>query len=148
MVATTIQTALLAIIVVVQTLNYSRVRSTILMNSHLSPDESLPIINEKLDTLHAFNKPKGTHILPISRVTVSDANGEEILFCSLCCAKNWLDSNSHKKTIPQVSNGQASITVVDEISGQEIDASLAYWVQSNEYSRQENKSNINNYRVP
>ena len=79
----------------------------------------------------------GTGIVPITRVVLVDETGEEFLFCSLCCAKTWL--TGHEEIIPQLASGKASLTVVDEISGQEIDASLAYWVQSKEYSRKENK---------
>lgn len=79
----------------------------------------------------------GTGIVPISRVTLVDSNGEESLFCSLCCAKTWLES--HEEIISQLKDGKASLTVVDEISGQEIDVSLAYWVESPEYSRRENR---------
>ncbi len=79
----------------------------------------------------------GTSIVPITRVVLIDEKGEEFLFCSLCCAKTWL--TGHGELIPQLDSGIASLTVVDEISGQEIDASLAYWIQSKEYSRKENR---------
>ena len=79
----------------------------------------------------------GTAIIPITRVVLVDSNGEESLFCSLCCTKTWLES--HKEIISRLNEGKASLTVVDEISGQKIDASLAYWVESEEYSRRENK---------
>lgn len=79
----------------------------------------------------------GTGLIPISRVTLTNEQGEISLFCSLCCAKTWIEE--HEELIPQLQSGKASITVVDEISGQEIDASMAYWVKSNEYSRRENK---------
>jgi len=79
----------------------------------------------------------GTGIIPITRVALVDTEGEEFLFCSLCCAKTWL--KSHATLIPQLLDGSASLTVVDEISGEKLDASLAYWIQSNEYSRKENR---------
>ncbi len=79
----------------------------------------------------------GTGIVPITRVVLVDEKGEEFLFCSLCCAQTWL--TGHDELLPQLTSGKASLTVVDEISGQEIDASLAYWVQSREYSRKENR---------
>jgi peroxiredoxin len=79
----------------------------------------------------------GTGIIPITRVVLVDETGEESLFCSLCCAKIWLES--HEELTPQLVDGKASLTVVDEISGKEIDVSLAYWVKSKEYSRQENR---------
>ena len=79
----------------------------------------------------------GTAVVPISRVTLTDVKGETFLFCSLCCAKTWIEK--HEGLIPQLQSGEASITVVDEISGQKIDASIAYWVKSKEYSRRENK---------
>jgi len=82
----------------------------------------------------------GTGIIPITRVELVDDKGEEALFCSLCCARTWLDS--HEQLREQLSDGSAILTVVDEISGKEIDASLAYWVQSKEYSRKENNCRV------
>ncbi len=79
----------------------------------------------------------GTEIVPITRVALVDATGEEFLFCSLCCAKTWLEG--HGEHVKQLESETATLTVVDEISGKEVDASLAYWVKSEEYSRQENK---------
>ena len=79
----------------------------------------------------------GTSLLPISRVSIQSANGEISLFCSLCCARTWLDAN--KENVAELQAGKGNITVVDEISGLEIDATLAYFVESDEYSRKENR---------
>ena len=79
----------------------------------------------------------GPEIIPITRVALVDEKGEESLLCSLCCAKIWLES--HEELGKQLQSGTATLTVVDEISALEVDASLAYWVKSKEYSRQENK---------
>lgn len=79
----------------------------------------------------------GTSLLPISRVSIQSASGETSLFCSLCCARTWLDA--HKEIVAELNAGKGSITVVDEISGLEIDATLAYYVESDEYSRKENR---------
>jgi len=79
----------------------------------------------------------GTEIIPITRVALVDEKSEESLFCSLCCAKIWLEN--HEELGKQLQSGTATLTVVDEISGLEVDASLAYWVKSKKYSRQENK---------
>lgn len=82
----------------------------------------------------------GTSLLPISRVSIQSASGETSLFCSICCARTWLDA--HTKIVAELNAGKGSITLVDEISGIEIDATLAYFVKSNEYSRKENKCQI------
>jgi peroxiredoxin len=79
----------------------------------------------------------GTSLLPISRVSIQSASGEVSLFCSLCCARTWLDT--HKETEADLNAGKGSISLVDEISGIEMDATLAYFVESDEYSREENK---------
>jgi len=79
----------------------------------------------------------GTSLLPISRVTIQTDDGKERLFCSLCCARSWLEA--HADVAAQIKEGKAAVTVVDEISGIEIDATLAYFIESNEYSRKENK---------
>lgn len=82
----------------------------------------------------------GTGIIPITRVVLVDESGEESLFCSLCCAKTWIDN--HPDLSVQLKEGKANLTLVDEISGLEIDSSLAYWVESNQYSRLENKCRV------
>jgi peroxiredoxin len=82
----------------------------------------------------------GTSLLPISRVSIQSASGEVSLFCSLCCARTWLDA--HTETAAELNEGKGSITLVDEISGIEMDAPLAYFVENNEYSRKENKCRI------
>ncbi|RUM46338.1 MAG: hypothetical protein DSY80_02310 [Desulfocapsa sp.] len=79
----------------------------------------------------------GTSLLPISRVAIRTDDGKDNLFCSLCCARTWLEA--HAEIAEQIREGNAAITVVDELSGIEIDASLAYFIESNEYSRKENK---------
>jgi len=79
----------------------------------------------------------GTSLLPISRVSIQSADGEISLFCSLCCAHTWLDT--HKEVAEALNAGKGNITLVDEISGLEIDATLGYFIESNEYSRKENK---------
>lgn len=79
----------------------------------------------------------GTSLLPISRVSIQSTDGDISLFCSLCCARTWLDA--HQEVATDLKTGKGSITVVDEISGLEIDATLAYYVESNDYSRKENR---------
>jgi len=79
----------------------------------------------------------GTSLLPISRVSIQSADGDISLFCSLCCAHTWLDA--HQEVVNQLQGGSGSITVVDEVSGLEVDATLAYFVESDEYSRKENR---------
>jgi len=79
----------------------------------------------------------GTSLLPISRVSIQSANGETSLFCSLCCARTWLETNN--EIVAELQAGKGNITVVDEISGLKIDATVAYFVESDEYSRKENK---------
>lgn len=79
----------------------------------------------------------GTTLLPISRVSVQSSTGEISLFCSLCCARTWLDQ--HRELSAELHEGKSGITVVDEISGHEIDASLAYYIESDDYSRRENR---------
>lgn len=82
----------------------------------------------------------GTAIVPITRVVLVDRGGEESLFCSLCCAKTWIEN--HTELSLQLKAGEATLTLVDEISGLEMDGSLAYWVESSQYSMRENKCRV------
>lgn len=63
----------------------------------------------------------GGGIVADYRVEITDANGEVHEFCCLSCAAIWL---KHEPAAPR------SITVVDEASGQKIDASSAWYVRS------------------
>ena len=86
----------------------------------------------------------GTDIIPITRVEISEQDGTKNLFCSVCCARVWLDRN------PEVARaldaGQAGLTVVDEVSGLPVDGSLAYWIRSDQFSRRENKCQLHVFK--
>ncbi len=86
-----------------------------------------------------------TPIRPITRVTITQP-GSEVHFCSLCCARTWLDE--HPEMIDIIKEGKGRITVVDEVSGEQLDATLAYWVESNRYSRRENKCRLHVFQEP
>jgi len=79
----------------------------------------------------------GAIVRPISRVEVRTPTGENVLFCSLCCARTWLDANPG--IAAGLSRGDGQLTVTDEVSGQAMDASLAYWVESSRPSRRHNR---------
>ncbi|MEN8189112.1 MAG: redoxin domain-containing protein [Thermodesulfobacteriota bacterium] len=82
----------------------------------------------------------GTEVLPMGRVVFTDEGGSQFLFCSSCCAADWL--NSHPDHLTGLQEGKGSVTVVDEVSGREIDATLGYWVESDQFSRRENRCRV------
>ena len=63
----------------------------------------------------------GGSIVPDYRVEITDASGEHHEFCCLSCAAIWLKNEA---AAPR------SITVVDESSGQTLDAGAAWYVRS------------------
>jgi hypothetical protein len=63
----------------------------------------------------------GTRIEPIYKVEITDSQGCHHVFCCPRCGQRWLE---HQPTPPQ------AITVVDEMSGNEVAASKAYYVRS------------------
>lgn len=63
----------------------------------------------------------GGRIVPDYRVEIIDAGGRRHTFCCLRCAAIWL---KHEPA------GSRSITVVDEASGQSLDAGSAWYVRS------------------
>ncbi len=89
----------------------------------------------------------GNRIKPIHRVSVTAGDGKEYRFCSLCCAADWLDRNPEIKRSIQGSRG-GTISVVDEITGETIDASLAYWVKSSKISVHENECSLHVFKDP
>jgi len=86
----------------------------------------------------------GTDIVPITRVEISEQDGTSKLFCSVCCARVWLDA--HSDVAGELAAGQAGLTVVDEVSGLPVDGSLAYWIRSSQFSRRENKCQLHVFK--
>lgn len=63
----------------------------------------------------------GQPIVPVFRVQVLGGAGQSWSFCCIRCAELWLDGRQ----------GEAlGILITDEVSGREVDASLAFFVRS------------------
>lgn len=62
----------------------------------------------------------GQRIEPLYRARIIDAEGHANDFCCMRCATNWL----------QRGGNAAEVRVIDETSGEEIDACEAYFVES------------------
>ncbi|MCK5196318.1 MAG: TlpA family protein disulfide reductase [Desulfobulbaceae bacterium] len=104
----------------------------------------IAVFSEKLQQPNEQCVVDGTGIVPISRVEIIRTDGKKEIFCSLCCAKTWIDN--HKQVALALQNGKARLTVVDEISGTPVDSSLAYWVESDQFSRQENRCRVHVFK--
>ena len=83
-------------------------------------------------------------IEPITRVLITRPDGQEIQFCSLCCARQWL--LTAEQVTDEIKSGKATLTVVDEISGELLDSSVAFWLESDSYSRRENKCRVHVFK--
>ncbi len=83
-------------------------------------------------------------IEPITRVVITKSSGEKMQFCSLCCAHQWLKRND--TVVAELVSGQTTLTLVDEISGELLDATLAFWVESDSFSRRENKCRVHVFK--
>lgn len=86
----------------------------------------------------------GAAIPPLTRVSIKPPEDKELHFCSLCCARGWLTANPGIATA--LAAGQGSITVTDEVSGEAMDAGLAYWVRSGRFSRRANHCRMHVFR--
>lgn len=75
----------------------------------------------------------GTPIQPIYEVELGFADGSTNRFCSLACAGLYL-----KRTPKRLQE----VTVVDEVSGQKIDARLAFFVESEVFTIPHVKNNV------
>lgn len=62
-----------------------------------------------------------TKIEPIYQVDILPVEGNVLKFCCIECAKKWLASNKGKI---------GAVTVTDEVTGNRIDASIAWFVES------------------
>lgn len=60
-------------------------------------------------------------IEPIYQVDIIPAEGKMLKFCCIECAKKWLAANKERIT---------GVTVTDEVTGNRIDASIAWFVES------------------
>ncbi len=86
----------------------------------------------------------GTGIIPISRVEIREPGSTPQVFCSLCCARLWLEQ--HPELERSVRMEKAAILVVDEVSGLPLDAGQAYWIESDRYSRRENNCRVHVFK--
>ncbi len=87
----------------------------------------------------------GNRINPSHQVNVTTGEGKEHKFCSICCASYWLERNPDiERSISESKGGM--IQVVDQITGETIDASLAYWVRSSKISVHENKCDLHVFK--
>ena len=86
----------------------------------------------------------GNDIIPVTRVEIEVPGGGKKIFCSVCCARTWLDRNP--EVVSKLHDSSAGLIVVDEVSGIPIDGSLAYWIASDQYSRLENKCRIHVFK--
>lgn len=86
----------------------------------------------------------GTAIIPITRVEIDEQEGGKRIFCSVCCARTWLDKNP--SVVLALASNRDKLTVVDEVSGLPIDGSLAYWIKSSRFSRRENKCMVHVFK--
>ncbi len=62
-----------------------------------------------------------TRIEPIYQVDIIHAEGKVLKFCCIECAKKWLAANKGKVS---------AVTVTDEVTGNRIDVSIAWFVES------------------
>lgn len=85
-----------------------------------------------------------TLIKPVNRVVIITPDGTEKQFCSVCCAGYWFDENPEIED--RIEAGDGRVTVVDEISGEIIDSSLAYWLKSSQLSRGENQCRVHVFK--
>lgn len=63
----------------------------------------------------------GENITTIYEVAINLKDGDVSKFCSVYCAQAWFKENNKKV---------ASVTVTDEFTGEKLDASIAFFVES------------------
>ncbi|MBI4848571.1 MAG: hypothetical protein HY808_08380 [Nitrospirae bacterium] len=63
----------------------------------------------------------GENIMPVYEVDIEQKDRGVLKFCSVYCALEWFKRNNTKS---------AFVTVTDELTGEKLDASLAFFVES------------------
>lgn len=63
----------------------------------------------------------GEKIMAIYEVDIKQKDGDILRFCSVYCAREWFERNNTKV---------ASVTVTDELTGEKLDAAIAFFVES------------------
>jgi hypothetical protein len=63
----------------------------------------------------------GDEIMSVYEVEIKQKEGEILRFCSVYCAQAWFKENNKKV---------ASVTVTDEFTGEKLDVSIAFFVES------------------
>ena len=107
----------------------------------------IAVFSEKYQNKGDVCEFDGNRIKSINEVVITTAGGSEHHFCSLCCSASWLEKKPDVKRSIMESRG-GSITVVDEVSGEKIDATLAYWVKSTLFSVRENECGLHAFKDP
>jgi len=80
----------------------------------------------------------GTKINPLYEVEAYVSDGTVVSFCSIYCATRWLQSNKDRVIY---------FTVIDEVTGQKFDSSLAHFVESDVVTIPEVKNRIHAFYV-
>lgn len=79
----------------------------------------------------------GVPVQPLYRVRVVDGRGAEHVFCCIDCARRWLE---------QEPPGRHTVWVVDETSGEEIDADSAWFVRSHVVTTPATRNRVHAFR--
>ena len=79
----------------------------------------------------------GVVVEPIYEVGITLEDGTELCFCSIYCARNWYESNEDRVL---------SITVTDEVTGEKVDAFLAFYAESQVVTVKHNGNRIHAFR--
>lgn len=80
----------------------------------------------------------GTKINPLYEVEAYVSDGTVVRFCSVYCATRWLQNNK---------DGVLYFTVIDEVTGQRFDSSLAHFVESDIVTIPEVRNRIHSFYV-
>lgn len=80
----------------------------------------------------------GTEVNPLYEVDAYLSDGTVVSFCSIYCATRWLKSNKDRVIY---------VTVIDEVTGQKFDSSLAHFVESDVVTIPEVKNRVHAFYV-
>lgn len=88
-----------------------------------------------------YSRPRcafdGVVVEPIYEVGMTLKDGTELCFCSIYCARTWYKDNEDRVQ---------AITITDEVTGEKVDAFLAFYVESQVVTVKHNGNRIHAFR--
>ncbi|RJO61772.1 hypothetical protein C4544_01910 [candidate division WS5 bacterium] len=115
------------------------------MNRKITPAAIILAVSVAISLIVISFQKQGTHVChydgeksrPIYEVNITLKDGDVMQFCSIYCAGAWFKENAAKAD---------TVIVTDEITGEKLDASIAFFVESDVISVATTRNRIHAFK--